>query len=112
MSISTRVHAVARFAKSKPLGHNASGSRSVSWVGVTAAFASHSIGPSPAANSSVSRTTCRVRAVRRVRGVRQSDGRQDPARHDVLHARVTRKYTAESTASTAASMTDSAVAAP
>ena len=41
-------HAVDRFAQSMPFGQSANGCDRVSCVGVTADFASHRIGPSPA----------------------------------------------------------------
>ena len=44
----TSTQAVLRFDQSVPLGHNAIGCRSVSWVGVIADLASHSSGPSEA----------------------------------------------------------------
>ena len=47
-----------RFAQSMPFGHSAQRVASVSCVGVTAAFASHSIGPRPATTSRTIRSTC------------------------------------------------------
>ena len=40
-------HACDRLAQSMPFGQSANGCWRVSWVGVTADFASHRIGPSP-----------------------------------------------------------------
>ena len=130
--------------------------RSVSWVVLVAALASHRIGPTPATNSSTKASVSAPRIDHRSRGRRQSwcdriprsapspaaatsapaeppaggrrgDGGRDAASssdqgdelvglhggaHVVLHERVSRKYTADSTARNSASSSDSAVAAP
>ena len=55
----TSFHAVDRFAQSMPFGQSANGWRSVSCVGVTADFASHSSGPRPGDDEpDEERTTC------------------------------------------------------
>ena len=67
-SMWTRFQAVARLSRSMPLGHNAMGIRSVSWVGVIADLASHRIGPSPTTSRNSSITTWTSRRPMRDRG--------------------------------------------
>ena len=57
-SMCTSFHACGMFAQSMPFGQSARGCRSVSCVGVTADFASHSSGPRPAMTSPAKSTKC------------------------------------------------------
>ena len=57
-SMCTSFHACGMFAQSIPFGQSASGCRSVSWVGVTADFASQSSGPRPAITRPTKSTKC------------------------------------------------------